>query len=431
MNLYSTNNKNLNINFSGAVSKGIADDGGLFMPRSFTPLPQSFFKELPVKNLNQIALEVTSHLLKDEIAEEDLERIIDESITFDSPLINLDENTFILELFHGPTLAFKDFGAKFMAKMLEHLKDETEITILVATSGDTGSAVANGFYNSEGIKVVLLYPSGKVSRIQEQQLTTLGGNVTALEIDGDFDDCQRLVKQVFADTEIRSRLNLTSANSINIARLLPQSFYYFYAYGRLQKSNNNIVFSVPSGNFGNLTGGLIAYKLGLPVRKFIAAVNANNIFPQFLLNKKYESKPTIKTISNAMDVGNPSNFARLVSLFDNDHSEIEKLISSYSFSDEETKNSIREVYDKFNYIIDPHGAVGYLGWKKFKENSKKNLTGIILETAHPAKFKDIVDTVLGKNIPLPESLKKCIGLEKKSIKISKKFKSLKEFLISK
>jgi threonine synthase len=428
MLLYSTNNKNIRCSFKEAVIKGIADDGGLFMPVSIPLLPDSFFQNVSSMNLREIAFEVSKYILQDEIPLIHLKKIIDESITIDAPLVQLDESKYVLELFHGPTLAFKDFGSRFMAKTLSYFRDEKEITILVATSGDTGSAVANGFYNMEGIKVVLLYPSGKVSNIQEQQLTTLGGNITVLEVSGNFDDCQRLVKQAFAEKLLNEKLNLSSANSINIARLIPQSFYYFYAYAQLKKTNKEIVFSIPSGNFGNLTAGLIAYKMGLLVKNFIASVNANDVFPSYLIKGNFEAKPSVKTISNAMDVGNPSNFARLIDLFNGDYAEIKSLIKSYSFSDDETKEATKEVFKKYKYIIEPHGAVGYLGLEKYQNEYDKNSNGIILETAHPAKFKETVDEVLNIDLPLPIELANCMKEKKQTIKISNNFKDLQEFL---
>jgi len=430
MQLYSTNNKNLRCSFKQAVLKGISEDGGLFMPVIIPAMPNVFFKEISEMSFREIAFKVSKTLLQDEIPLIDLKKIVDESISFDAPLVKLDEANHVLELFHGPTLAFKDFGARFMAKTLSYFRDEKEITILVATSGDTGSAVANGFYNVDGIKIVLLYPSGKVSKIQEQQLTTLGGNVTALEVEGNFDDCQRLVKQAFADQQLNELLNLSSANSINIARLIPQSFYYFYAYSQLINKQKEIVFSVPSGNFGNLTAGLIAYKMGLPVKNFIASVNSNDVFPNYISEGRFEAKPSVQTISNAMDVGNPSNFARLSNLFGDDYAVIKSLIKSFSFSDDETKNAIKEVEEKFNYVIDPHGAVGYLGLQKYYKEVRNECNGIILETAHPAKFKSTVDEVLNIDLPLPKELASCMNKEKQAAQISNNYSEFKSYLIN-
>jgi threonine synthase len=435
MLLCSTNNKNIRISFKDAVIKGIAEDGGLFMPVSIPRLSSDFYDSMSSKSFVDIAYYVSKELLQDEISLKDLKKVIDHSITFDAPLTQLDQFKYVLELYHGPTLAFKDFGSRFMANIFALLRGKKEITILVATSGDTGSAVANGFLNVDGIKVVLLYPAGKVSKIQEQQLTTLDGNITSVEVDGNFDDCQRLVKQAFADKQLNETLNLSSANSINIARLIPQSFYYFYAYAQLEKlhdgSLNDLVISVPSGNFGNLTAGLIAYQMGLPVNNFIAAVNSNDVFPNYLFSGYYRAKPSIRTISNAMDVGNPSNFARLTHLFNNDFSAIKSLIKSYSFSDDETRDAIKEVYEKYNYIIDPHGAVGYLGLKKYENENIEKSFGIILETAHPAKFKDTVDDVLEIDLPLPEELASCLNKGKHSILMSNNFNELKKYLLDK
>jgi len=430
MQLYSTNDRNNIVSFSEAVVKGIADDGGLFLPLSIPTLPKSFFKEMESLSFQDIAHIISKELLKDEISDNDLNKIISGSLDFPVPLVKLDQGLNILELFHGPTLAFKDFGARFMAAMLSHItRDSKENTvILVATSGDTGSAVANGFYGIEGIQVVLLYPSGKVSHIQEQQLTTLDKNVTALEIKGTFDDCQRLVKQAFADNEIKSAIKLSSANSINIARLLPQSFYYHYAYAQLKDKSKPVIFSVPSGNLGNLTGGLLAKEMGLPVHKFIAAVNANDILPQYLHTGKFVPKPSVQTISNAMDVGNPSNFARIVSMYDNSRERIDGVVFSRSYSNLQTEASIKELFTKYDYVADPHGAVGYAALKDYLSEFPGNYNSIILETAHPAKFSDIVEKIIGKEVNMPDRLAQCMKKDKRSIKISSDFEDFKSFL---
>lgn len=433
MILYSTNDKSVKVSFREAVIKGLADDGGLFMPSELPALPGSFIEKLNNIRLPEIAYEVSYNLLKDEIPAQDLRDIVERAITFDAPLAKLDEDKYILELFHGPTLAFKDFGARFMAKTLEYFNrnSDKEVIILVATSGDTGSAVANGFYKTEGVKVVLLYPSGKVSRIQEQQLTTLGENITALEVEGTFDDCQRLVKSAFSNEQLSSRIKLSSANSINIARLLPQSFYYFNAFARTSDSGEPVIFSVPSGNFGNLTAGLFAEAMGLPVEKFIAATNANDVFTQYIRTGKYIPRPSVRTLSNAMDVGDPSNFARIQALYGNDYGTIKKKIESYSFSDEETKKGISEIQSKYGYIIDPHGSVGVLALDKyFEERGTKENAGIVLETAHPAKFKDIVEDAAGIRIEIPERLASCMGRQKQSKIISNNFDEFKEYLLS-
>ncbi len=434
MEFYSTRNKRNRVSFREAIIKGIADDGGLFMPSVLPKLSPNFIESLGTLTFNELAYHVTAHLLADEIPSNDLKIIIDEVLTFDAPLVTLKDNVKILELFHGPTLAFKDFGARFMAKTLSYLTKslDKEITILVATSGDTGSAVANGFYKVEGIKVILLYPSNKVSHLQEQQLTTLNGNVIALEVEGTFDDCQRLVKQAFLDEDLIKNLSLSSANSINIGRLIPQSFYYFYAYAQLQEKSLPTVISVPSGNFGNLTAGLFAKRMGLPVHKFIAATNANDVFPKYLMSEMYKPQPSIKTISNAMDVGNPSNFERILDLFDHEYSAIKDNIYSTSFTDEDTKEAMKEVYHANNYILDPHGAVGYLALKRFLvENIEvSGSNNIVLETAHPAKFIDLVEEVIGEKVEMPERLKACLGRQKKSVKISNDFNQFKNLLLN-
>jgi threonine synthase len=430
MILYSTNNKNYTASFKEAVIMGIAKDGGLFMPASFPTLPDEFFKSIGSKSFQDISFNVAHSFIKDEVPEADLYAIINDAINFSAPIQEIKKNQFVLELFHGPTLAFKDFGARFMAKTLSYfLRNENkDVTILVATSGDTGSAVANGFFNVEGINVVLLYPSGKVSQIQEQQLTTLGGNITALEIDGTFDDCQKLVKQAFADNELNTKIHLSSANSINIARLIPQSFYYFNAYAQLQDKNLPVVFSVPSGNFGNLTGGLFAYKMGLPMHRFIAATNSNDVFPEYLRTGIYTPKPSVKTLSNAMDVGNPSNFARIADLFDNNCVEVRKVIFSNPYNDEQTKSAIKEVKTKNDYLFDPHGAVGYLALTDYLKENPGSFNSIILETAHPGKFADVLEDILKQKIDLPEKLQACMRKQKDSIKLSKSFDDFKAFL---
>ncbi len=434
MKFYSTNNKNNIVTFREAVLKGIAVDAGLFMPAEIPKLPSNFFNIIDTLSFKEISFIAAKQILGQDLSDKILSEIINSSITFDAPLIKLNNELNILELFHGPTLAFKDFGARFMANVMAYLNKDSdkEITILVATSGDTGSAVANGFYKVDGIKVILLYPSQKVSKIQEQQLTTLGENVTALEVQGTFDDCQRLVKQAFLDKDLIKHYTLSSANSINIARLLPQSFYYFYAYAQLDNKNLPVIISVPSGNFGNLTAGLFAKEMGLPINKFIAATNANDVFPKYLETSVFKSKPSVKTLSNAMDVGNPSNFVRILDLCNKDHDFIKQEIFSASFSDEETINAMKEIKSKYNYTIDPHGAVGYLALEKFiSENEYDKFNGIVLETAHPAKFADIVEEVLCQKIEIPDRLKLCLKKEKHSIKISTDFSELKEFIRNK
>lgn len=433
MKFYSTNKKSKSVSFKEAVIKGIADDGGLFMPEAINKLPGNFFKEIEDFSFHEISFQAAKNIIENEINERDLNSIIERAINFSAPLIDLDENKKVLELFHGPTLAFKDFGARFMAEVLSFFVkgNNKEINILVATSGDTGSAVANGFYGSESIKVILLYPAGKVSEIQEKQLTTLGNNISAVEVNGTFDDCQRIVKEAFADKELNKKLILSSANSINIARLLPQSFYYFNTYKQLKEKSKLLFFSVPSGNFGNLTGGLFAKKMGLPVDKFIAAVNSNDIFPNYLNTGKFLPKPSIKTISNAMDVGNPSNFHRITDLYNDETELIKSVIFSSSFSDDLTKSAIKKVNEKYNYIIDPHGAVGFLALEEFvNQNKFENYNGIILETAHPAKFIDTVENIIDRKITIPERLKTCLNKEKKTLKISNNYNELKDLLMN-
>ncbi len=432
MKFYSTNKKSDPVSFKEAVIRGIAPDGGLFMPEKIPSLPVDFIKHISNYELKEIAFEVAKSFLSEDINDAGLQSIVNKAITFDSPVSMIDERTGILELFCGPTLAFKDFGARFMAETVSYLNrsSKEEITILVATSGDTGSAVANGFFNVDGVKVVLLYPSGKVSEIQEKQLTTMGSNITALEVDGTFDDCQRLVKTAFPDKDISGKVKLSSANSINIARLLPQSFYNFRGYAQLNEKNKPLFVSVPSGNFGNLTAGLIAKRMGLPVAKFIAAVNSNDVFLKYIKTGIFKAEPSVQTLSNAMDVGNPSNFARIMDLYGGDHQKITTDIYSAGFNDEQTKEAITDVYNNYNYVIDPHGAVGYLALQQFLNECKvSEYNSLILETAHPAKFLETVENVIGSEIEMPERLKRCLNKEKRSVKISNKFKDLKDYLL--
>ena len=428
MNYYSTNNETHKVNLKEAVLKGLAPDYGLYMPETIPQLPNTFFDTLHTKSFQEIAFEVANAFLKNDVPADELKRIIKHTISFDAPLVELEKNVFALELFHGPTLAFKDFGARFMSQLLGYFakEEKREIVILVATSGDTGSAVANGFLGVPGTKVVVLYPSGKVSDIQEKQFTTLGQNITALEVDGSFDDCQRLVKEAFLDEELNKKFFLTSANSINIARLIPQSFYYFYAWSRL-KDKNDVVFSVPSGNFGNLTAGLIAKRTGLPINHLIASTNINDIVPEYLRTNKFTPRPSRSTISNAMDVGNPSNFTRMLDLYHNDFEKLKTDISGFEFSDTETQVAMRDVFAQTNYVLDPHGAVGYLGLKKYL-SINKNSTGVFLETAHPAKFLEVVEKTLNKTVQLPERLKEFVKGNKKSIRCQNAFLEFKSAL---
>ncbi len=432
MNYYSTNNKSLKVSFREAVLKGLSEDGGLFMPASIPILSKNFIDNIGSKSFQEIAIEAAKGFVSNEIKESDLEKIIYDAINFDAPAVRLNDNHFILELFHGPTLAFKDFGARFMARTFSYFNEDNdkELIILVATSGDTGSAVANGFYLAEGIKVIILYPSGKISEIQEKQLATLDKNITALEINGTFDDCQKLVKSAFVDKDINEKLRLSSANSINIARLIPQSFYYLNAYKQVRKFGKKIIFCVPSGNFGNLTAGLFAKEMGINIERFIAAVNSNKVFAEYLQTGKLEPKPSIRTLSNAMDVGNPSNFSRIVDLYGNNFDRIQKIIFSKSYNDDQTVSAIKEVHEKYNYVIDPHGAVGYLASKDYLEKYGEDNLIITLETAHPSKFLDIVKSALGIEVEIPARLKESLKKEKKSIRLPAKFGEVKDFLLS-
>jgi threonine synthase len=430
MKFYSTNNTHHQVSLREAVLQGLAPDNGLYMPEQIPALPKLFFENIQQLSFQEIGLAVAKNLIGDDLPEAELKRIVDHTIQFDAPLVEIEKSIFSLELFHGPTLAFKDFGARFLSGLLGHFakQQEKEITILVATSGDTGSAVANGFYNVPGTRVIVLYPSGKVSEIQEKQFTTLGGNITALEIDGTFDDCQQLVKQAFMDKDLKQKLFLTSANSINIARLIPQSFYYVYAFARLKEQQKQLVFSVPSGNFGNLTAGLLAKRMGLPIHQFIAATNQNDIVPEYLKTKSFSPRPSVQTISNAMDVGNPSNFARMLDLYQNNFDRISNDVVGCHYSDEQTSDAMREVFKNKNYTLDPHGAIGYLGLKDYLK-SNLNAVGVFLETAHPAKFKETVEKSIGSSVSIPERLKKFLVEKRQSILMGKGFEELKGYLI--
>jgi threonine synthase len=430
MKFYSTNNPTLKVDLRQAVTQGLAPDNGLYMPEQIPVLPAEFFKSIDKRSFQEIALAVAENLLGNDIPKEELKRIIDHTIQFDAPLVEVEKDVYALELFHGPTLAFKDFGARFMSQLLGYFakQQKQEIVILVATSGDTGSAVANGFLGVPGTRVVVLYPSGKVSEIQEKQFTTLGKNITALEIEGTFDDCQRLVKQAFLDPGLKQKYFLTSANSINIARLIPQSFYYFYAYSRLKHRDASVVFSVPSGNFGNLTGGLLAKRMGLPVRQFVASTNVNDVVPQYLLTKSFNPRSSAQTISNAMDVGNPSNFVRMLDLYQNDFEQLSKDIVGYAFSDDETRAAMRYIFSSRQYVMDPHGAVAYLGLKKFMTEHEGKYIGVFSETAHPAKFKEVVDETLDTSVKIPGELQKFLEHDKKSIEMTNSFEDFKKYL---
>jgi threonine synthase len=431
MKFYSTNKKSPAVDFREATIKGQAPDRGLYFPEKVPTLSKSFIDQLSTMSKEDIAFRVIKPYVDESIADEDLYRIVSETVNFDFPLVKIDESAYALELFHGPTLAFKDVGARFMSRCLGYFsKDRKEkIFVLVATSGDTGSAVANGFYDVDGVEVIILYPSGKVSGVQEKQLTTLGKNIHSLEVDGTFDDCQKMVKQAFADHDLTGKLFLTSANSINVARWLPQQFYYFYAL-RQWKHDQLPVICVPSGNFGNICAGLIAYKSGLPVKHFIAACNANDVVPEYFSQGEYHPKPAKATISNAMDVGDPSNFVRILELFNNEFGTLKELISSYSISDAETRKTIIDIKNKYNYLLDPHGAVAYASVQRYLAENKNDKT-IFLETAHPIKFYDVVEPLINEKLPVPESLNELMTRKKVSTRISTYYTEFKEFLLNK
>jgi threonine synthase len=428
MKFYSTNNQDNQVDFDVAVRRGLAFDRGLYMPASIPQLNEEFIKALDKMALPQIAIEILKPFVSGHIADERLEALSYDAFDFNLPLVEVEKNLYALELYHGPTLAFKDFGARFMARTLGELNagGAHQNTMLVATSGDTGSAVASGFYKVPNTQVVILYPKGKVSALQEKQMTTLGENIKAIAIDGTFDDCQRLVKEAFMDRQLSEKLGLTSANSINLARLLPQMLYYFYAVGQLRAKGKPIVFSVPSGNYGNLTAGLIANKMGLPIEHFLAASNANKIVPDYLHTGEFKPKPSIKTISNAMDVGDPSNFARMYDLFGGQHPAFLEKMTGYNYSDNETRTAIKELKERCNYIADPHGAIGYMALKEYM--AEHEVTGIFLETAHPIKFRDEVEPVIEVEIQLPYILKNILDKDVKASQCGKTFNEFKAAL---
>tara|TARA_A100001015_G_scaffold14244_1_gene16643 strand:+ start:39 stop:1334 length:1296 start_codon:yes stop_codon:yes gene_type:complete len=426
----SLNNNSSKVSFKEAVISGLAPDKGLYFPEKIPKLQKSFIKKIEDLTESEIAYESILPFIKSDIPKNELKKIIHETLSFKFPLIKISKNIHSMELYHGPTLAFKDVGARFMARCLGYFNKEKkskEITVLVATSGDTGGAVADGFLDVKGINVIILYPSKKVSKIQEKQLTTLGKNISAVEVNGTFDDCQAMVKKSFLDKDILKSIRLTSANSINIGRWLPQMFYYFFAYKELKKFNKPIVISVPSGNFGNICAGLLAKKMGLPIDHFIAATNINDVVPRYLKTSKYSPKSSIQTISNAMDVGDPSNFIRISKIFDNNYKVIKSNLSGFKFEDKKTKEAIKEIYKDSNFIADPHGAVGYLGLKKYLKNHNGKI-GVFMETAHPIKFIDVVENTLDIKLKLPERIKKILKKEKKSTKINN-YEELKDYLI--
>ncbi len=432
MIFHSTKNKNLTASLEEAIFHSLPPDNGLYMPENIPQIDPEFLNNIETRSFKEIAIEVTHTLLAEDLSRDEVTAIIDTAYNFDAPVVQISPSNYVLELFHGPSMAFKDFGARFMAALMSHflLRSNKQINILVATSGDTGGAVAQGFYKVPGISVTILYPSGKVSDIQEKQLTTLGQNVTAIEVDGTFDDCQNLVKEAFLDSELNAKFNLASANSINIARLIPQSFYYFAAYSQLKGLNKPLVFSVPSGNFGNLSAGLLAYRMGLPVERFLAATNVNNAVPRYLTNGSFEPVASIATISNAMDVGNPSNFVRMTRFFNDDWNLVKEKISGYFFNDEQTQKTIREIFGNTNYVLCPHTAIAYKALEEFRQQHHSEFTGVFLSTAHPAKFIDLVEETLGKSVDVPERLKSLLSLEKVAVKMDTSFLSFKKLLMN-
>ncbi len=431
MKYYSTNKLASDASLEEAVVKGLASDKGLYMPYEIKPLPKSFFDEIENLSFQEIAYRVADAFFGEDVPAETLKNIVYDTLSFDVPAVKVKDNIYSLELFHGPTLAFKDVGGRFMARLLGYFirkEGKKEVNVLVATSGDTGSAVANGFLGVEGIHVYVLYPKGKVSEIQEKQFTTLGKNITAIEVDGTFDDCQALVKNAFMDKELNAHMQLTSANSINVARFLPQAFYYFYAYAQMKKLGlaDNLVVCVPSGNFGNITAGLFGKKMGLPIKRFIAANNRNDIFYQYLKTGEYNPRPSIATIANAMDVGDPSNFARIIDLYGGSHDAIAAEISGETYTDEQISETVQKVYEETGYLLDPHGACGY---RALAEELQPGETGVFLETAHPAKFLQTVQNIIGAEVKIPEKLQEFMRGTKLSVPMSKDFASFKEYLM--
>lgn len=427
MKFHSTNKTSPSVSFREAVLKSLPEDRGLYFPEEVPELDFLFLETMDYYSISDIGYEVLRHYCNEDIPEEKLREILEDALDFEMPLVEVTDNIHCLEMTHGPTYAFKDVGARFLARCMGYFNESNndEVTILVATSGDTGGAVAAGFYEVPGVNVVILYPTGKVSELQEKQLTTLGKNIRALEVNGNFDDCQAMVKQAFLDKEVNEKLTLSSANSISIARWLPQSIYYFWAYREAPKKKN-LVMSVPSGNYGNLTAGLLAYKMGLPISRFIAASNVNDVVPRYLQSGNYEPKSTIHTLSNAMDIGDPSNYSRMLELFDHDHKEIARVISGYSLNDEQTLEVIKTCYEENDYILDPHGAIGYDALKKGLD---KKETGIFIETAHYSKFLSTVNKALGKELPLPDFADDLMKKKKVAEKIAADYQELKALLL--
>lgn len=432
MKYYSTNGNSPLSTLQNAVVKGLAPDRGLYMPEQIKKLPKEFFDNIENLSFQEIAYQVADAFFGEDIPADDLKQIVYDTLSFETPVVQVNDNIYSLELFHGPTLAFKDVGARFMARLLGYFNKEEKqlVNVLVATSGDTGSAVANGFLGVDGVHVYVLYPKGKVSPIQECQFTTLGKNITAVEVDGVFDDCQALVKSAFMDAELNAKMKLTSANSINVARFLPQAFYYFNAYAQMKRQGkaDNLVICVPSGNFGNITAGLFGWYMGLPVKRFIAANNANDIFYNYLQSGVYSPKPSVQTLANAMDVGDPSNFARILDLYGNSHADIAAHIGGATYKDEQIAETLKDVYEKTGYMLDPHGACGY---RALQEQLAADEYGVFLETAHPAKFKEKVDAIIDGDIDIPAKLRAFMEGTKQSEPISKEYSDFRSFLLSK
>jgi threonine synthase len=431
MKYYSTNQKAPLASLEEAVVKGLASDRGLYMPQQIKQLSASFYEEIDKLSFQEISYRVADAFFGEDVPAETLKQIVYDTLCFDTPLVSVSENIYSLELFHGPTLAFKDVGARFMARLLSYFikkEGKKQVNVLVATSGDTGSAVANGFLGVEGIHVFVLYPKGKVSEIQEKQFTTLGQNITAIEVDGNFDDCQALVKSAFMDSQLNEHLTLTSANSINVARFLPQAFYYFYGYAQLQKlgKNNKVVACVPSGNFGNITAALFGKRMGLPISRFIAANNRNDIFYQYLKTGEYNPRPSIPTLANAMDVGDPSNFARVIDLYHHSHSEIVADISGATYTDDDIRQTVKDTWQRHHYLLDPHGACGY---RALSEGLKAGETGFFIETAHPAKFLQTIEPIIGEKVEIPHRLQAFMAGTKQSVLLSSSFEDFKLYLL--
>ena len=429
MRFYSTNDSGHLVSLKEAVIKGLAPDQGLYMPAKIPSLSREFLDKMSGLSFQEIGYEIIKAFFSEDLKENDIKDLVDHTLQFDAPLVEVEDGVFSLELFHGPTLAFKDFGARFCSKLMSLLLDGQKASVLVATSGDTGSAVANGFYNVPGIEVIILYPKGKVSELQEKQFTTLGGNISALEVDGVFDDCQRMVKNAFLDTELKEQMTLTSANSINIARWIPQCLYYIYAVSRLPKRDKKLVFSVPSGNFGNLAAGILAERMGLDVDAFVAATNVNDVVPEYLEGGTFRPRDSVATISNSMDVGNPSNFYRLLALFNGNEDQLKSKVKGYTYTDEQTKEALKELEKSTGYIMDPHGAVAYLGVKDFLRDHKQ-YQGVFLETAHPGKFGKVVEEALGRTIGLPDRLAGFLHGAKKVQPLENDFEAFKQYLMS-